>query len=124
AYRRSASLLLREEFSWRRFLAWLFLTWLFLAWAKLGCKGASRQRRDSSSRGLMFSPEMTTRRRKTMKGKPANTRSFPGRLTLEEWPARPLPARIDLIRRAPCERSQAEQPRQPQRDLGEIGHQH
>src|SRR5580704_4628590 len=39
AYRRSASLLLREEFFGRRFLAGLFL-----AWAKLGCAAASRQR--------------------------------------------------------------------------------
>jgi hypothetical protein len=38
-----------------------------------------------------------------MKGKPANTRSFPGRLTLEEWLARPLRVRTDLIRRAQCD---------------------
>jgi hypothetical protein len=56
--------------------------------------------------------------------RPTGQRSFPGRLTLEQRLARPLPARIGPIRRAQCERSQAEQPRQPQRDLGEIGHQH
>ena len=31
------------------------------------------------------------------------TRSFPGRLTLEEWLARPLRARTALIRRAQCD---------------------
>jgi hypothetical protein len=30
-------------------------------------------------------------------------RSFPGRLTLEEWLKRPLQARIDLIWRAQCD---------------------
>jgi hypothetical protein len=38
---------------------------------------------------------------KTMKGRP--TRSFPGRLTLEEWLARPWRVRNDLIRRAQCD---------------------
>jgi hypothetical protein len=38
-----------------------------------------------------------------MKGKPANTRSFPGRLTLEQWLARPSRVRSDLVRRAQCD---------------------
>lgn len=32
--------------------------------------------------------------------RPANTRSFPGRLTLEQWLARPLSVRLNLIWRA------------------------
>jgi hypothetical protein len=40
---------------------------------------------------------------KTMKGKPVGTRSFPGRLTLEEWLARPSRVRNDLVRRAQCD---------------------
>jgi hypothetical protein len=35
--------------------------------------------------------------------RPVGTRSFPGRLTLEEWLARPLRVRTDLIRRAQCD---------------------
>ena len=35
--------------------------------------------------------------------RPKGTRSFPGRLTLEEWLARPLRVRNDLIRRAQCD---------------------
>ena len=38
-----------------------------------------------------------------MKGKPANTRSFPGRLTLEAWLARPSRVRSDLVQRAQCD---------------------
>jgi hypothetical protein len=34
---------------------------------------------------------------------PTGQRSFPGRLTLEEWLARPLRARIDLVWRAQCD---------------------
>ena len=58
AYRRSASLLFKGGVFWRRFLAWLLL-----AWVQLGCEGASRQRRDSSSRGLTLcsSPPGLTR---------------------------------------------------------------
>jgi hypothetical protein len=36
-----------------------------------------------------------------MKGRP--TRSFPGRLTLEEWLARPSRVRSDLVQRAQCD---------------------
>jgi hypothetical protein len=39
----------------------------------------------------------------TMKGRPQTSRSFPGRLTLEEWLERPLGERIDLIWRAQCD---------------------
>jgi hypothetical protein len=42
-------------------------------------------------------------RGKTMKARPQTKRSFPGRLTLEEWLERPLRARLDLIRRAQCD---------------------
>ena len=35
--------------------------------------------------------------------RPTGQRSFPGRLTLEEWLARPSRARTDLIRRAQCD---------------------
>jgi len=35
--------------------------------------------------------------------RPTGTRSFPGRLTLEQWLARPLRARTDLVRRAQCD---------------------
>ena len=38
-----------------------------------------------------------------MKGRPQTKRSFPGKLTLEAWLARPLRVRIDLIRRAQCD---------------------
>jgi hypothetical protein len=38
-----------------------------------------------------------------MKGKSSNTRSFPGRLTLEQWLARPSRMRSDLVRRAQCD---------------------
>ena len=44
---------------------------------------------------------MTKREGKTVKGK--STRSFPGRLMLEEWLARPLRVRSDLVRRAQCD---------------------
>ena len=44
---------------------------------------------------------MTKREGKTMKARP--TRSFPGRLTLEEWLARPLRVRTDLVWRAQCD---------------------
>jgi len=44
---------------------------------------------------------VTKREGKTMKARP--TRSFPGRLTLEEWLARPLRARTDLVWRAQCD---------------------
>ena len=46
---------------------------------------------------------VTKRQGKTMKGRPQTTRSFPGRLTLEEWLARPSRVRNDLIRRAQCD---------------------
>jgi hypothetical protein len=39
----------------------------------------------------------------TMKSRHQTTRSFPGRLTLEEWLVRPLRARIDLVWRAQCD---------------------
>ena len=35
--------------------------------------------------------------------RPTDTRSFPGRLTLEEWLTRPLRVRSDLVRRAQCD---------------------
>jgi hypothetical protein len=35
--------------------------------------------------------------------RPIGTRSFPGRLTLEEWLARPSRVRNDLVRRAQCD---------------------
>ena len=35
--------------------------------------------------------------------RPTGQRSYPGRLTLEEWLARPLPSRIELIWRAQCD---------------------
>jgi hypothetical protein len=38
-----------------------------------------------------------------MRQRSTGQRSFPGRLTLDEWLARPLLARIDLIWRAQCE---------------------
>jgi hypothetical protein len=38
-----------------------------------------------------------------MKGRPQTTRSFPGRLTLEQWLKRPLRVRIDLVWRAQCD---------------------
>ena len=44
---------------------------------------------------------VTKREGNTVKRRPA--RSFPGRLTLEEWLARPLRARTALIRRAQCD---------------------
>jgi len=44
---------------------------------------------------------VTKREGKTMKGRP--TRSFPGRLTLEQWLARPSRARSQLVRRAQCD---------------------
>jgi hypothetical protein len=43
------------------------------------------------------------RGRKTMKRRTTGQRSFPGRLTLEEWLARPLRARTDLVWRAQCD---------------------
>ena len=56
---------------------------------------------DDDERGV--SPVVTKRQGETMKSRPQTTRSFPGRLTLEEWLARPLRARTDLIRRAQCD---------------------
>jgi len=35
--------------------------------------------------------------------RPTGTRSFPGRLTLEQWLARPSRARTQLVRRAQCD---------------------
>ena len=35
--------------------------------------------------------------------RPKGTRSFPGGLSLEDWLARPLRARLDLIYRAQCD---------------------
>jgi hypothetical protein len=45
----------------------------------------------------IFKGQVMARRR------PVGTRSFPGRLTLEEWLARPSRVRTDLIRRAQCD---------------------
>jgi hypothetical protein len=45
--------------------------------------------------GIFKGHQVMTRRRPT--------RSFPGRLTLEEWLARPWRVRADLIRRAQCD---------------------
>jgi hypothetical protein len=50
-----------------------------------------------------LSPVAMKRGGKTMKARPQTKRSFPGRLTLEEWLERPLPARLDLIWRAQCD---------------------
>ena len=38
-----------------------------------------------------------------MKARPQTKRSFPGQLTLEQWLAQPLRARIDLVWRAQCD---------------------
>ena len=46
---------------------------------------------------------VTKKQGKTMKGRPQTERSFPGRLTLEEWLARPSRVRNDLVRRAQCD---------------------
>jgi hypothetical protein len=46
---------------------------------------------------------VTKREGKTVKRRPQTMRSFPGRLTLEEWLARPLRARTKLVRRAQCD---------------------
>jgi len=46
---------------------------------------------------------VTKRGSKAMKGRPQTKRSFPGRLTLEQWLARSWHARSDLVRRAQCD---------------------
>jgi len=46
---------------------------------------------------------MTRKGGKAVKRRPQTARSFPGRLTLEEWLARPFGARSDLVRRAQCD---------------------
>lgn len=47
--------------------------------------------------------DLATRREDQAMPRRRPTRSFPGRLTLEQWLERPLPARIDLIWRAQCD---------------------
>jgi hypothetical protein len=49
------------------------------------------------------SPVVTRRGDVTVKRRHQTTRSFPGRLTLEEWLASALVKRIDLVRRAQCD---------------------
>ena len=77
------------------------MAWLFLALSKtrvrrgIATTDGRMSQKDVSQRTFLKGHQAMARRRPT--------RSFPGRLTLEEWLARPMRARTDLIRRAQCD---------------------